>query len=136
MANDYILFDTELRDRFVRFVVDRSIPFTVQPDGMEGHVVELPDDLADDIEAVIETEYEMLMEEQRTLTESSEGERARNLLGVTITLADGRSSVVRLPGAIARRLLLHFSTEEIHAMVSAIAESVENPVEGRLCRTR
>lgn len=134
MTNDYILFDAELRDRFVQFAADRNIPFTVRPDGIEGYVVELPDDLADDIEAAVEAEYELLMGEERTLAESSDGERARNLLGVTITLADGRSSVVRLPGAIARRLLQHFSTEEIHAIVSAIAKSVENPVEGPLCR--
>lgn len=135
MTNDYILFDAGLRDQFAQFAADRSIPFTMRPDGIEGYVVALPDDLADDIEEAVETEYERLMDAQRTLAEADDGERARNLLGVTITLADGRSSVVRLPGAIARRLLQHFSTQEIHALVSAVAHSVQHPVEGPLCRT-
>lgn len=135
MANEYILFDAELCDRFMQFAADRSIPCKVRQDGIEGYVVELPDDLAHDTEEVVEAEYELLMDEQRTLVESGEGERARNVLGVTVTLSDGRPCLVRLPAGISRRLLQHFSTEEIHALVSAIAENVENPVEGPLCRT-
>lgn len=135
MANDYILFDTTLRDRFAQFAADRNIPFALRPDAMGGYVVELPDDLADDIEDAVEAEYEALMEEQRAQIELSEGERARNLLGVTVSLPDGRSSVVRLPGEIARRLVQQFTPQEIHALVSAIAHSIENPIDGPLCRT-
>ena len=134
MTNDYILFDMELRDRFVQFAADRDIPFTQRPDAMGGYVVELPDDLAGDVEEAIEAEYALLMEEQRALVEASEGEHVRNVVGVAITRRDGRPGVVRIPAEIARRLMQHFSTEEIHAFVAAIAEGVENPVEGPLCR--
>jgi hypothetical protein len=134
VASDYILFDAALRDRFVQFAMDRGIPFTLRPDAMGGDVVELPDDLADDIEEAVEAKYESLMEEQRALVEASEGESARNVVGVAITRRDGRPGVVRIPAEIARRLMQHFSTEEIHAFVAAIAEGVENPVEGPLCR--
>jgi hypothetical protein len=56
------------------------------------------------------------------------------VMGVEIKLADGRSCMVRIDGPIGRRLSEHFSPEEIHGLVSAIAQSIENPAEGPLCR--
>lgn len=134
MASEFILFDAGLCDRFAQFVRQRDIHVKIRPDAMGGQVVELPDDLGDEIEEAIEAEYEKLMGEQRILTESHEGENARNVLVVTVTLSDGQSCLVRLPAAIARRLSQHYSTQEIHALVSAIAECIKYPAEGPLCR--
>lgn len=136
MANEYIFFDATLRDRFAAFVAGHGIGYEVRPDEIAGFVVELPDDLADALEAAIEAEYDALMDEQRELVEAAEGDEARDLMGVDLTLADGRALTVRLPAAQARRLFAHFSSEEIHALVTAIAESVLDPVDGPLCRDR
>ncbi len=133
---DYIFFDEKLRDRFVGFIAERGIAGDVRPDPMEGFVVAVPDDLADDIENAIEGEYEALMDEQRRLVESTDKDGARDLMGVTVVRSDGQPRVVRLPAHYARRLFEHFSAEEIHELVSAIADSVEHPVDGPLCRTR
>jgi hypothetical protein len=136
VASEFILFDAELRDRFVQFARQQNIPVTVRPDEMEGDVVEVPDDLGDEIEEALEGEYEKLMDEQRALLAAREGESERNVLGVTVTRSDGQSCLVRLPGPIARRLSQHFSTQEIHELVSSIAESIEDPVGGPLCRRK
>lgn len=134
MTNDYIFFATELRDRFVAFLAARGIAATVSEDGMEGFVVAVADDLGDDIDEAIEAEYEALMDEQMALVEADEAEGARDLLGVDVTLPDGRPCTVRLPAAMARRLFEHFAAEEIHELVAAVAQSVANPVDGPLCR--
>lgn len=134
MASEYIFFDAALRDRFVGFAAARGIPSEVQADAMEGFVVALADDLGDDIEEAIEDEYATLMEEQRDLVEAADGENSRALMAVAITLPDGQPGVVRIPARHVRRLFAHFSIEEVHELVAAIAQSVANPVAGPLCR--
>ncbi|HEY0665758.1 MAG TPA: hypothetical protein VGD24_06815 [Gallionella sp.] len=134
MSIDYIFIHEALRDRFVQFVMDRGIPCRVRKDQMDGFVAALPEDLDDSVAEAIDAEYELLMEEQEVLAESDEGWVTSNVMGVEIKLADGRPCVVRIPDAIIRRLSEHFAPEEIHALVSAIAHSVENPVDGPICR--
>lgn len=134
MVNEYIFFDAILRDRFVSFIATHDIPSQVWPDPMEGFVVALADDLADEIEDAIEAEYEALMEEQRDLVEAADGGNSRALMAVAVTLRDGQPGVVRIPAHYARRLFAHFSTQEVHELVAAIAQAVANPVAGPLCR--
>ena len=134
MANEYIFFDAILRDRFANFVAAHGIPSQVRPDPIEGFVVAVADDLADELEDAIEAEYLTLMEEQRDLVEAADDDNARALMAVAITLPDGQPGVVRIPARHARRLFAHFSTEEVHELVGAIAQAVANPVTGPLCR--
>lgn len=134
--SEYILFDASLRDRFLKFIAERGITGDIRPDSMEGFVVTVPDDLADDTDAAIEDEYEALMDEQQRLVESADEDGARDMMGVTVTLPDSQPCVVRLPAVYARRLFDHFTVAEIHELVGAIAQSVANPVAGPLCRDR
>lgn len=134
MGNEYIFFDAALRDRFVGFLAARGIPNELRADAMEGFVVALADDLDDEIEETIEDEYTTLMEAQRDLVEAAEGDQALALMAVAITLPDGQPGVVRIPARHARRLFAHFSVEEVHELVAAIAQSVANPVAGPLCQ--
>ena len=132
--NEYMLFDASLCERFVKFITDRGLTGSVRPDQIEGFVVALPDDLADEVEEAIEDEYEALMAEQVSLMESAGDSSARMLMRVTAILADGSPRIVQLPAVYARRLFEHFSVEEIHELVSAIVQSAMNPVEGPMCR--
>ena len=134
MNYEYMFFDEALRDRFVGFLSDKGIASRTRPDEIEGAVVELADEPADAVAEEIEIEYETLMNEQMVLAESTQGWVSHRVAGVTVALADGRSCVVRLPGALARRLLEHFTPEETHDLVQAIAQSVENPLDGPLCK--
>ena len=131
--NEYMLFDANLRDRFVKFAADLGLASEVRADQIEGFVVVLPDDLPDDIEEAIEDEYEALMADQVSLMESAGDSSGRFLMRVTATLADGTLRGVQLPSAYARRLFEHFSAEEIHQLVSAIVQSALNPAEGPMC---
>lgn len=132
--NEYIFFDTALCRRFVEFVAERGLAGEVRPDRIEGMVVALPDDLADEIEQAIEDQYEVLMAEQVSLTEAASDSGTRTLMRVAATLADGSLRIVQLPAGYARRLFEQFTTEEMQELVSAIVQSAMNPVEGPLCR--
>lgn len=134
MSNEYIFFDETIREQFVRFIAGYSIACSVRPDPMEGFIVELPDRLADNIEVLIEAKYEALMDEQRELVNAAEGEDSTDVMGVTVTLPNGQSCLVRLPAAYGHRLVQVFSFQEIHELVTLIAHNVSNPVEGPLCR--
>jgi len=133
--SEYIFFEDDLRDRFLAFAAERRIPAGTHPDKIAGHVVTLPENLSDDIEDAFEAEYGRLMDEQQLLVEAEDGED-RTLLGVDITLPDGRPCTVRLPPDFARRLCNHFSGEEIQAMVATIAQDILDPAAGPLCRER
>jgi hypothetical protein len=133
MATEYIFFAEDLRDRFVALAEQRGLPCQSRPDALEGYVVALPDHLADEHAAALEAAYDLLMDEQKERVESDDVADAREVLGIAVTLADDRPCLVRLPAALARRLLQHFSTDEIHTIVAAVVDSVENPIDGPLC---
>jgi hypothetical protein len=131
--NEYILFDVALCQRFLAFLAGHGVPGEVRPDLIEGFVVTAPDGLPDEIDQAIEDEYQVLMAEQVRLVEGA-GEGGRTLMRIAATLADGSPRIVQLPAAQGRLLFEHFSIEEIHDLVSAIAQSALNPVAGPICR--
>lgn len=134
MDSEYMFFDEALRDRFVAFATARGIPSTVRKDEIAGFVVALPDGLDDALEDAVEAEYESIMDEQMLRAESDEGLVSHAVAGVTVTLTDGTTRAVRIPPPIARRLFEHFTAEEVHEIATAIAQSLENPIDGPLCR--
>jgi hypothetical protein len=134
MGFEYMFFDAALRDRFVDFAAARGVSSTVRQDVIAGFVVDLPDGLADELQDAFEVEYDSIMDEQRLLAESDAELVSHHAAGVTVTLADGTTRTIRLPPPIARRLLEHFTPEEVHEIATAIAQGIENPVDGPLCR--
>lgn len=134
MASEYVFFDESLSRRFAQFAVEQGVAGTVHADEMGSYIVALPDEIGDDLDERLEAKYDALMDEQRQLVEADEGEEARHLMGVTVTLADGRSCLVRLPADYGQRLCQHFSPREIHDIVTAIARELADPISGPLCR--
>lgn len=134
MGFEYMFFDEALRDRFMAFAARHGIASTMRQDEIAGFVVELPEGLADDLQDAVDAEYESIMDEQRQLAESDEALVSHHVAGTTVTLADGTTRIVRIPPPIARRLLEHFTADEVHEIATAIAQSVENPIDGPICR--
>ncbi|MEA3394416.1 MAG: hypothetical protein U9R55_07295 [Pseudomonadota bacterium] len=133
MATEYIFFDADLCERFVQAVAARALTCQVRADAMEGFVVQLGDEATDAVLQALEADYEALMHEQMLRAETRPDWVSHQVAGVRFTRADGSSAVVRLPAAVARPLLERFTAEEAHDLVSAIAHSLEHPVDGPLC---
>jgi hypothetical protein len=131
---EYTFFNQDLRERFIQIAAGMGVSSQVWEDTMEGSVVGLSDDLTDEQMAALETEYEQLMDEQMVLAESEEGWVTHQVMGVNVTLDDGRSYTVRLQGEMARRLAESFTPEEIHELVNDIAQSIEHPINGPICK--
>jgi hypothetical protein len=129
-----MFFDEALRDRFLAFASGHGITSTVRPDEIAGFVVELPDGLVDELQQAVEAEYDVLMDEQMLLAESDNELVSHHAAGTTVTLTDGTPRTIRIPPPIARRLFEHFRADEIHEIVTAIAQSLENPIDGPICR--
>ena len=134
MSNEYIFFDQRLSERFVQFAAAHKIDSKVRPDTMQGFVVALTEDLSDELQDLLEDQYETLMLEQMAALEANDDESDRSVMGVDVELASGESCVVRIPSTLGRRLFDVFSTDEIHELVIAIVRSVENPGKGPLCK--
>lgn len=133
-GTEYIFFDADLRDRFVQTLAARALACQTRADAMEGFVVVLPEEPDEATLDALEQEYETLMDEQMLRAESRPDWVSHQVAGVRITRSDGSDCTVRLPAAIARSLLANFSAEEVHDLVTAIAHSLDNPVDGPLCK--
>ena len=133
MGFEYMFFDEALRDRFVAFAAARGFASTVRQDKIAGFVVELPDEIDDAQLDAIDAEYESIMDEQMLKAEADDELVSHHVAGITVTMADGTSRTIRVPSPIARRLLEHFTTDEVHEIASAIAQSVESPIDGPIC---
>ena len=133
MSVEYIFFDTEPRDRFVQFLSDLGLSCRSSEDVMEGFVVAISDEPDDALLDSIEDRYQTLMDEQMVQAESDPEWVKQRVAGVNITRLDGSACTVRLPAGVARSLLEHFSSEEVHDIVTAIAHSLDNPIDAPLC---
>ncbi len=133
MGFEYMFFNEALRDRFMAFVSGHGIASTMRQDTIAGFVVELPDGLADDRQDTVDDEYDSIMGEQMLLAEADEELVSHHAFGVTVTLEDGTTRAVRIPPAVARRLLEHFTPDEVHEIATAIVQSAESPVDGPIC---
>lgn len=133
MSFEYMFFSEALRDRFMAFAAEHGIASTMRQDEIAGFVVELPDGLDDDLQDTIDDEYDSIMDEQMLLAEADEELVSHHAFGVTVTLEDGSTRAVRIPPAVARRLLEHFTPDEVHEIATAIVQSAENPIDGPIC---
>jgi len=128
---DYIFFDANLRDRFVKHTNDLGVACDSRDDNM-GLVVAVPEDLSDDLMDAIENHYDELEKEQSRLMSEAEG-GLKMLAGLNFVLPDGETCMVPLQPDMAKRLLSCFSLEEIQALFSTVARSALDPKEGHLC---
>jgi hypothetical protein len=127
---EYIFFDAALRDKFVAYATQHDVPCATMDDNM-GMVVEIPEDIPEEISDKLEEFYEVLEDEQVSLSKE-EGDLNR-LAGFGFKLPNGESRMLPLQTEMANRLLAHFSAEEIHQLFNAVAECTLNPNDEHLC---
>jgi hypothetical protein len=130
---EYIFFSASLSSRFAEFVQVLGIPCEESKDEM-GIIVAVPEDLDDELSTRLETYYAHLMDEQASLVEEEEP-GLKHAAAINIQLADGRPCQIRIEPEMMNRLMGCLSIEEIHALATTIARSVENPDNRPLCHT-
>jgi hypothetical protein len=130
---DYVFFDEGLRDRFVEFTRARGIEVAVSDEG--GFMASTPEDLDDEVNEAIDHYYEVLLQENADMLESTDDRLEKNVAGVRVVLADGTACTIRFDPNLLARMLQSISMEELRDVVQHIASSVENPDDRPLCHT-
>jgi len=129
--DEYIFFDTGLRDRFVEHAGKLDVACELRDDTM-GLVVAVSEELADDVVDDLETYYDELQDEQADLMSRTEGGLGK-LAGFKLILPDGQSCTVPLQTDMANRLLACFSLDEIQVLFGTVARSALDPRDSHLC---
>ncbi len=130
---EYIFFDDALSKRFVAFAQDLGVACQEKPDDM-GITIAVPEGLDDTVADALEAQYDQLLEAQADLVDEAEPGH-KHAAGIRITLADGSPCMIRIEPDMMARLMGCFSIEEIHALATGIARSVENPDDRPICHT-
>lgn len=130
---EYMFFDHDLRQHFIAFAHGHGVPCKITEDGM-GLVAAVAEDIPEPVSDELDRYYDELLEQQAERVDQADGAATHQAAGVRVTLADGRTCMVKLDPDMANQLLSAFTLEEVQALVQAIARSVANPDDGPICR--
>jgi len=130
---DYVFFDQGLRDRFVTFAQEKGIEVVVADEEAGSFMASVPEDLGPELDEAIDHYYEVLLQENAELLESTDDRLEKNVAGVRVVLANGTPCTIRFDPDLLARVLQSISMEELRDMVQHIATSVETPDDRPLC---
>lgn len=129
---EYIFFHDEPRKQFIQHLEKQGTPYVEKNDSM-GMVVAVSEDLGEDIEDVIESCYDELMENAEEML-VSDGEAAeKDVAAITITLDDGKTIYASVSPNVINRVLAVITTQELNDLVNSIVSSVLDPDERPIC---
>ena len=129
---EYIFFHDGPRRQFLQYLESHDIPHVEQNDTM-GMIVAVPEDMGEDIEDKIETNYDELMENaEELLIEDGEGAE-KDVAAITISLQSGETIYASVDSKVLNRILGVITTQELNDLVNSIVSSVENPDDRPFC---
>jgi len=129
---EYIFFHDGPRRQFLQYLESLDIPHVEQNDTM-GMIVAVPEDMGEDIEDKIETNYDELMENaEELLIEDGEGAE-KDVAAITISLQSGETIYASVDPKVLNRILGVITTQELNDLVNSIVSSVENPHDRPFC---
>lgn len=130
---EYMFFDHDLRQQFIRFAHGHGVPCEATEDSM-GLVASVAEDIPEPVSDELDRYYDELLELQAERVDRADGAATHQAAGVRVTLDDGRPCMIKLDPDLANQLLSAFTLEEVQTLVQAIARSVANPDDGPICR--
>lgn len=137
---EYLFFNESLAKRFVEFcsvqgveaIIKAEVTFT---DETSYNV--LLADITDDslMDSVEEFYNELFFGEQAAEIEGNDGSGAlADACGVQVQLQSGQFTTVAIHPEIMNKLLSVLTVEELQSFLSQVAEDIENPKDGPICR--
>lgn len=130
---EYMFFDHDLRQQFIRFAHGHGVPCEATEDSM-GLVASVAEDIPEPVSDELDRYYDELLELQAERVDQIDGAATHQAAGVRVTLDDGRPCMIKLDPDLANQLLSAFTLEEVQTLVQAIARSLANPDDGPICR--
>ena len=132
---EYIFFHQKPYDLFCLFLSNKGIPFEKNKDetDVEGLLVILADDLAEDISDKIEGYYDELLEMDEALLVENPNDTI-DQAGLAVTLNNGESTFASINPDVLNRILTVVSSDEVAEFIDAIVNAVEQPDQRPLCK--
>ncbi len=128
-SEPYRLFKTFLQTNRVELIQE-----DVDQTNVEGYVVSIADDLDDDLSDRIEAYYDEMMTLSEQLVTAASTEDEMDIVGLAVSLQDGRSVLASVEPEVLNRILTVVSSKELGQLVDAIVDAVENPDQQPLCK--
>lgn len=132
---EYVFFHREPFEAFVAYLSDKGLQPQTGGDG-DSFEVQLPEDIDDALSEEIEVRYDALMDLNRELFDSEQGQSAENYqaAGILVNLKDGQAVYADVDPALLARVMGVISAEEFGQIVSAIVRAVEEPDSRTFCQ--
>jgi hypothetical protein len=138
---EYMFFSETLAARFQEYCAERGVDARLEidllPDGDRAFMVRLSEQGMQDSDVeVIEEQYsELFFGEQAALIDGNSNDGAlADLCGVQVQLESGDFTTVAIEPQIMNKLLSVLSIDELQAFLSQVAEDIEHPKSGPICR--
>lgn len=124
---EYVFFDNEPRARFMTFLAEQGLTWTLENRDPETLVVVDESQLDDDLAERLESFYDELFDLEQSLFETKRASRGEGgaPLGIEIRLRDGRSVRPDLPQELVNRALTVLSVEELSTLLNAVVALAE-----------
>jgi hypothetical protein len=134
---EYVFFNETLMGRFLAMLDEATVAWT-NKQGNEGFSVFVSEDIDDETMEQLETVYDELMDEQRSIVAGDEvaNDDGIHRVGVQFSDAAGVVGQVHLDPELVSRLLREISIEELQELVQAVASQVIQGGAGALCKKR
>lgn len=140
---EYTFFNQSIADKFISFLNQKNITGNLdeEEDFMTGdstYIVRIQTSLDDALAADIEVYYDdLLFGEQASLIDGNNEDGAlADICGVQVKLSNGEFTTIAVHPEIMNKLLSVLSIDEIQAFMAQVAEDIENPKSGPICRRK
>ena len=137
---EYLFFNESLAKRFASFCNEKGIETTMDTEvsfsGDDSYNI-LLDDITDAVLMdAVESHYNELFfgEQAAEIEGNSQAGVLADACGVQVQLQSGQFTTVAIHPEIMNKLLSVLSIEELQSFLSQVAEDIENPKEGPICR--
>ncbi|WP_028487433.1 hypothetical protein [Thiomicrorhabdus chilensis] len=138
---EYVFFDEDLAKRFADFCqkhgVNGSIVNEELHPGEVSYSVRLIEEglAAEVVESIEETYNDLFFGEQAAQIEGNDGDGAlADACGVQVQLQSGEFTTVAIHPQIMNKILSVLTVDELQSFLSQVAEDIENPKNGPICR--
>ena len=130
---EYVFFNTNPRNAFIRYLDDNGISHQASDDDM-GLIVAVPENLDELILQNIENHYDELMENAEELLSKESSEDEKSLAAITIELDNGQTTYVTVAPDFMNRILRVVSIDELNEFINSIAVGIQHPDDSPLCK--
>ena len=131
---EYILFSERIRNIFIDWLEANGIEFELAGTDTE-FLVLIDEDIEDNIEAKIEAQYDILLDETaKSVDKEDSSSDAIHLVGIEFTKSNGDIRQVRISPEMANKIQRCLDASELQSFVQLIADAVENPNSNPLCQ--